>query len=87
MGINTFDTANAYSYGLSETILGKAIKHWNLPRDELVIMTKVFFPASSSKRLTNQSGLSRKVRAYLDTLVQFLMTLLLAHIRVHQALS
>jgi aryl-alcohol dehydrogenase-like predicted oxidoreductase len=40
-GINTFDTANAYSNGLSEEILGKAIKKFNLPRDEIVVMTKV----------------------------------------------
>ena len=40
-GITTFDTANCYSNGVSETILGKAIKQLNLPREELVIMTKV----------------------------------------------
>jgi aryl-alcohol dehydrogenase-like predicted oxidoreductase len=40
-GINTFDTANGYSNGLSEVILGKAIKKWNLLRDEIVVMTKV----------------------------------------------
>ncbi|KXN89014.1 Versiconal hemiacetal acetate reductase, partial [Leucoagaricus sp. SymC.cos] len=38
--INAFDTADAYSNGMSEAILGKAIKQHNLPRDELVIMTK-----------------------------------------------
>lgn len=41
-GIQTFDTANVYSNGASEIILGKAIKELNLPRDELVIMTKLF---------------------------------------------
>jgi aryl-alcohol dehydrogenase-like predicted oxidoreductase len=40
-GINTFDTANIYSNGLSEVILGKAIKMWGFPRDEIVVMTKV----------------------------------------------
>ncbi len=40
-GITTFDTANCYSNGVSEVILGKAIKALNLPREELVIMTKV----------------------------------------------
>ena len=40
-GINTFDTANVYGNGLSEVILGKAIKKWSLPRDEIVVMTKV----------------------------------------------
>ncbi|KXN91891.1 Versiconal hemiacetal acetate reductase [Leucoagaricus sp. SymC.cos] len=42
-GINTFDTANVYSNGQSEKILGKAIKQLNLPREEIVILTKVFF--------------------------------------------
>ncbi|CAE6444042.1 unnamed protein product [Rhizoctonia solani] len=45
-GIQTFDTANVYSNGLSEIILGKAIKQHKLPRDEIVIMTKVCFPVS-----------------------------------------
>ena len=40
-GIQTFDTANVYSNGDSERILGKAIKQLNLPRDEIVVMTKV----------------------------------------------
>ncbi|CAL1697806.1 unnamed protein product [Somion occarium] len=41
-GIQSFDTANVYSNGYSEVILGKAIKKLNLPREELVIMTKLF---------------------------------------------
>ncbi|KAG8966225.1 hypothetical protein FRC05_002764 [Tulasnella sp. 425] len=75
MGINAFDTANVYSNGLSEIILGKAIKQYNLPRDEIVVMTKlwgtvgrntsdmVFWSGTEeveSKRYTNQQGLSRK---------------------------
>ncbi|KAI0823773.1 Aldo/keto reductase [Trametes gibbosa] len=43
-GITTFDTANSYSNGLSEIIIGKAIKELNLPREELVIMTKLCVP-------------------------------------------
>jgi hypothetical protein len=39
--VNTFDTANIYSNGLSEVCLGKAIKELNLPREEIVVMTKV----------------------------------------------
>ncbi|CAE6447969.1 unnamed protein product [Rhizoctonia solani] len=48
-GIQTFDTANVYSNGLSETILGKAIKKFNLPRDEIVVMTKVYFPVAKEQ--------------------------------------
>ncbi|KAI0260235.1 Aldo/keto reductase [Gloeopeniophorella convolvens] len=40
-GIQTFDTANVYSNGASEVILGKAIKQLNLPREEIVVMTKL----------------------------------------------
>jgi aryl-alcohol dehydrogenase-like predicted oxidoreductase len=40
-GINAFDTANVYSNGMSEVILGKAIRECNLPRDVIVVMTKV----------------------------------------------
>jgi aryl-alcohol dehydrogenase-like predicted oxidoreductase len=40
-GVNTFDTSNNYSNGLSEVCLGKAIKTLNLPREEIVVMTKV----------------------------------------------
>ncbi|KIO28921.1 hypothetical protein M407DRAFT_229219 [Tulasnella calospora MUT 4182] len=42
LGINAFDTANTYSSGLSEVVLGKAIKQHSLPRDEIVVMTKVY---------------------------------------------
>ena len=41
-GINTFDTADIYSNGLSEIYLGKAIKALNLPREGIVVMTKVY---------------------------------------------
>lgn len=40
-GINFIDTANIYSYGLSESLLGKAIRETGLNRNELVIATKV----------------------------------------------
>jgi aryl-alcohol dehydrogenase-like predicted oxidoreductase len=41
-GINTWDTAEIYSNGQSEVILGKAIQRYKIPRDRLVIMTKCF---------------------------------------------
>lgn len=40
MGLNTWDTANAYSNGLSEGVLAKAIKTYDIPREKVVIMTK-----------------------------------------------
>ncbi|KAH9002768.1 Aldo/keto reductase [Lactarius hatsudake] len=47
-GIQTFDTADVYSNGLSEVILGKAIKQLNLPREEIVVMTKLHHVVSRS---------------------------------------
>src|SRR5271167_3403770 len=55
-GINFFDTANVYSDGTSEEILGRALKDFSR-RDEVVIATKVFFPMSKDP---NNRGLSRK---------------------------
>ena len=43
-GINFFDTANSYSDGTSEEIVGKVLKEL-VSRDEVVVATKVFFPA------------------------------------------
>jgi aryl-alcohol dehydrogenase-like predicted oxidoreductase len=42
LGINTWDTANVYSNGDSERIIGKAIKQLEIPRERLVILTKVW---------------------------------------------
>ena len=56
LGINYFDTANAYSDGTSEEIVGRALKDFS-PRDEVVIATKVYFPMSNGP---NVGGLSRK---------------------------
>ena len=40
--MSQWDTANVYSNGVSEDIIGKAIKKYNLPRHKLVILTKLF---------------------------------------------
>lgn len=40
VGVNFYDTANAYGDGLSETVMGEALKP--LPRDEIIVATKVF---------------------------------------------
>lgn len=42
--LQTFDTADIYSHGHSEVILGKALKEMGVPRESVVILTKVFFP-------------------------------------------
>jgi aryl-alcohol dehydrogenase (NADP+) len=57
MGINFFDTADMYSVGVSEEILGRALKEFGPSRDKVVIATKVFNPMGDDP---NQRGLSRK---------------------------
>ncbi|PIL33279.1 transporter [Ganoderma sinense ZZ0214-1] len=71
-GIATFDTADIYSFGLAEKFLGNAIRRLDLPREELVIMTKIGLPMDDldavKKRYTeperyglvNRRGLCRK---------------------------
>ena len=41
-GINFIDTADVYSEGRSEEILGQALKNLNVPRENVVVATKVF---------------------------------------------
>ncbi len=57
LGINFFDTANAYAAGLSEEIIGRALTDM-ADRAEVVVATKVFFPMRGRAR--NSIGLSRK---------------------------
>jgi aryl-alcohol dehydrogenase-like predicted oxidoreductase len=56
LGINFFDTANAYSNGGSETVVGRALREF-VSRDEVVIASKVFFEMGPGP---NDRGLSRK---------------------------
>lgn len=56
-GINFFDTADMYSLGASEEVVGRAMKDFAGGRENVVIATKVYFPL---KQGPNQGGLSRK---------------------------
>jgi aryl-alcohol dehydrogenase-like predicted oxidoreductase len=42
LGLNTWDTANVYSNGASEILVGKAIKKYNIPRNKIQVLTKCF---------------------------------------------
>lgn len=55
-GINFFDTANMYSEGVSEEIVGRALRDF-AKREDVVIATKVYFPM---RKNPNGQGLSRK---------------------------
>lgn len=63
-GVNFFDTADVYSFGLSEEVTGRAIKNSGAARDSVIIATKVCSPMSEAawKGLGdfNNRGLSRK---------------------------
>jgi aryl-alcohol dehydrogenase-like predicted oxidoreductase len=56
LGINFFDTANTYSDGTSEEIVGRALRDF-ARREEVVLATKVFYPMREGP---NARGLSRK---------------------------
>lgn len=71
--MNTWDTADVYSNGRSEEIVGKALKKYNIPRNKVVILSKCYFavandgsqpPISAAGTndgaIVNQTGLSRK---------------------------
>lgn len=55
LGVNFFDTANAYARGASEQAVGKALAKY--PRESYVLATKVYFPMGDGP---NDRGLSRK---------------------------
>ena len=54
-GIHTFDTADVYALGKAEEVLGRALE--GIPRKDLVLATKVFWPTGKGP---NDKGLSRK---------------------------
>ncbi|WFD04490.1 hypothetical protein MOBT1_003200 [Malassezia obtusa] len=72
-GINTWDTADVYSMGKSEELVGKALKKYNIPRSRVVILSKCYFGVSDDGSfpmisamstndgpMVNRVGLSRK---------------------------
>lgn len=64
------DTADLYSNGASEVIVGKALKKYSIPRSKVVILSKLYFPICEGEGtrvrpvndgpVVNQMGLSRK---------------------------
>src|ERR1700745_3501747 len=56
-GINFFDTADFYSLGASEEILGRALRRLGVPRHRVVISSKVGLPVGDD---ANARGLSRQ---------------------------
>ncbi|KAL2869242.1 putative voltage-gated K+ channel beta subunit (KCNAB) [Aspergillus lucknowensis] len=60
LGINFFDTAEGYSGGQSEILMGNVIKNSGWKRNDLVISTKIYFGSSHGEVKVNNYGLSRK---------------------------
>ncbi len=78
-GVNFFDTANVYSFGNSERILGQAIRNVGVPRKDVVIATK-FFGQMSDK--PNDRGASRG--HIMDSVEQSLERMQMDHIDLLQ---
>lgn len=78
-GVNFIDTANIYAGGESERMLGQAIRNLGLPREDLVIATKVLGPMGDGP---NGRGASRK--HILDQCKASLQRLQLEHIDLYQ---
>ena len=58
-GVNFFDNAEGYERGMSEIVMGEALKTLNRSRDSYCVSSKVFFGAHDNP-LPTQMGLSRK---------------------------
>jgi aryl-alcohol dehydrogenase-like predicted oxidoreductase len=78
-GINFIDTADVYSEGRSEIITGQALKNLKIPRERIVIATKVFGETDAG---VNGSGLSRV--HIMDGVKASLKRLQLDHIDLYQ---
>jgi aryl-alcohol dehydrogenase (NADP+) len=78
-GINFFDTADIYSAGASEEVLGNSLKALGVRRETVVVATKLFNPMSSD---INDRGLSRK--HILDAIDQSLRRLKMDYVDLYQ---
>lgn len=50
LGVNFIDTANTYAFGTSEEYIGKALKELQIPRDKVVLASKVYFNKGHLKK-------------------------------------
>lgn len=78
-GINFFDTADMYSKGVSEEVLGKTLKYFGVRRENVVIATKVYFNLTDE---VNAGGLSRK--HIMDAIDASLERLGMEHVDLYQ---
>src|SRR5512145_2439005 len=66
-GVTFFDTADVYAGGMSETILGQSLRNLGVPRDEVVLATKVFGrvtpPAPQDQSPAQKAEIERRAKA------------------------
>lgn len=79
-GINFIDTANVYSEGRSEAITGQALKNLNIPRENVVVATKVFGETGTAG--VNSRGSSRY--HIINSVKESLKRMQLDHIDLYQ---
>lgn len=75
LGINFFDTANCYSSGTSEEYLGRALKRNRIPRDKVVLASKVYF---NEGRLSKEA-IQREIEGSLKRLGTDYLNLYIIH--------
>ena len=78
-GINFLDTADAYAQGAAEQMVGRALRSLAIPRDEIVVATKVFGPTGTGP---NNRGASRG--HIMDAIKGSLKRLQMDHIDLYQ---
>ncbi|KAK7047654.1 hypothetical protein VNI00_006422 [Paramarasmius palmivorus] len=97
-GINTIDTANIYSNGESERVIGRFIKKYNIPRSQIIVLTKCFGPVlekpsdgwgsyelMNKHRHVNQCGLSRAaILNQVDASLERLQTPYIDLLQIHR---
>lgn len=64
LGVNFIDTANTYSHGTSEVFIGNALKELGIPRDKVVLATKVYF----NEGHLSKEAISREIEGSLERL-------------------
>ena len=77
-GINFFDTANSYSNGSSEEIVGRALKEY-ARRDEIVVATKVYFPTINLSKGLSRANIMQSIDDSLSRLGMEYVDLLQIH--------
>ncbi|MGM8931722.1 aldo/keto reductase [Salinicola halophyticus] len=85
-GINFIDTADVYSQGQSEIITGQALKNLEIPRDDVVVATKVFGPTGGDGAHPSSGVNSRGASRYhiMEGVKASLKRLQLDHIDLYQ---